>query len=157
VNLVLYLVALCVGVAISVQAAVNAQLAQGLEGNSVLASLVSFAVGTAALALVLAARGGLPQALGLLAVQPLWKWSGGLLGAGLVFGSVFLAPRIGLFNLVVLVIAGQLLTSLAIDQFGLVHMAMRKVSAVRVVGALIMVAGVAMVLFGERILAGLSR
>lgn len=156
-NLALYLVALCVGVAISVQAAVNAQLAQGVGGNSVLAALVSFAVGTLALALVMAARGGLPQALGLVAGQPLWKFAGGLLGASFVFGSVFLAPRIGLLNLVVLVIAAQLLTSMAIDHFGLVQMAVRKVSVVRAAGALVMVAGVALVLFGERLAASLAR
>jgi transporter family-2 protein len=157
VNLALYLMALCVGVAISVQAAVNAQLAQGLGSNSVLAALVSFAVGTLGLGLVVVLRGGLPQALSLLAAQPLWKCAGGLLGASFVFGSVFLAPRIGLLNLVVLVIAAQLLTSMAIDHFGLVQMAVRKVSAVRATGALVMVLGVGLVLFGERIAASLSR
>jgi transporter family-2 protein len=149
--------ALAVGVAISVQAAINAQLAGGLGADSVLAALVSFSVGTAALGLVLALRGGVPGALGMLAGQPLWKFGGGLLGATFVFGSVFLTPRIGLFNLVVLVIAGQLLTSMAIDQFGLVQMAVRKVSAVRMLGALVMVTGVSLVLFGDRLVAAVSR
>jgi transporter family-2 protein len=66
---------------------------------------------------------------------------------------VFLAPRIGLLSLIVLVIAGQLLTSMAIDHFGLVNMAVRKVSNVRVLGASVVALGVAITLFGDRILA----
>jgi transporter family-2 protein len=157
VNLAWYVLALCVGVAISVQAAINSQLAVGLGGNSVLSALISFTVGTVALALVVLVRGNPPGTLALLASQPLWKCAGGLLGASFVFGSVFLAPRIGLFNLVVLVIAAQLLSSMAIDQFGLVQMALRKVSGVRMLGALVMLAGVALVVFGDRLVAAMSR
>ncbi|GAB3400268.1 DMT family transporter [Massilia agilis] len=156
-NVMLFLMALCVGVAISVQAAVNGQLALGLGADSVLAALVSFSVGTVALALLVVLRGGAPGTLALMAGQPLWKYAGGLLGASFVFGSVYLAPRIGLLNLVVLVIAAQLLTSMAIDQFGLIHMAVRRVSGVRMFGALVMVAGVATVLFGDRVVAAMSR
>lgn len=156
-NLVLFLMAFCAGIAISTQAAVNTRMAAALGADSVLAALLSFACGTVALALVAAARGGLGQALANLPGQPLWKFSGGFLGAGFVFGTVFLAPRIGLLNLVVLVIAGQLLTSMAIDNFGLVQMAVRKVSAVRMAGALVMVAGVALTLFGDRLAATLGR
>ena len=80
-----------------------------------------------------------------------------MLGAAFVFGTVFLAPRIGLLNLVVLVIAGQLIMSMAIDNFGLVQMAVRKVSAIRMAGALVVVAGVALTLFGDKIVAALGR
>jgi transporter family-2 protein len=156
-NFVWLLMAFCVGIAISLQAAVNTQLASGIGANSVVAALVSFACGTAALAVVAAARGGSNETLAALAGQPLWKFGGGLLGAALVFGSVFLAPRIGLLNMVVLVIAGQLMTSMAIDHFGLVQMAVRKVSLWRLAGALVMVAGVALTLFGDRIAATLGR
>jgi transporter family-2 protein len=156
-NIVFLIMAFAAGAAISIQAAVNGQLARGLDGNSVAAALVSFAVGTLALALAAATRGGLASALGALPSQPLWKFSGGLLGAGFIFCTVFLAPRIGLVNLLVLIIAGQLLTSMTIDHFGLIHMAMRKVSPIRMAGALVMVGGVALILFGERIVAAMSR
>jgi transporter family-2 protein len=68
-----------------------------------------------------------------------------------------LVPRIGLLNLVVLVIAGQLLTSMAIDHFGLVNVAMRKVSTLRLLGAVVMILGVALALFGDRIAQALER
>lgn len=153
----LFLMAFCVGILISVQAAINNQLAAGLGGNAVVAALVSFSCGTLALAAMAVARGGLGASLAALPGLPLWKFAGGLLGAGFVFGTVFLAPRIGLLNLVVLVIAGQLLTSMMIDQFGLIQMAVRKVSAVRMAGALVVLAGVALTLFGDRVVAAMSR
>jgi transporter family-2 protein len=157
--LVLYCMAFCVGVAISVQAAVNGGLAAALGGNSVFAAFVSFACGTVVLALAALARGGVGEALAALPTQPPWRFAGGLLGAAFVFGTVYLAPRIGLLNMLVLVlvIAGQLLSSMVIDNFGLIHMTVRKVSPVRMVGALVMLAGVGLTLFGDRIVAALGR
>jgi transporter family-2 protein len=155
--LVLYFMAFCVGVAISVQAAVNGGLAAALGGNSVFAAFVSFACGTVVLALAALARGSVGEALAALPTQPLWRFSGGLLGAAFVFGTVYLAPRIGLLNMLVLVIAGQLLSSMVIDHFGLIHVTVHKVSPVRMVGALVMLAGVGLTLFGDRIMAALGR
>ena len=156
-NAALFVLAFCVGLFISVQAAVNSQLANALHANSVVAAFISFSVGTVVLGIAAFARGGVGEAFGALAQQPMWKLTGGVLGAAFVFGTVFLAPRIGLLNLVVLVIAGQLLTSMAIDHFGLVNVAMRKVSAVRLLGAVVMIVGVALALFGDRIAAMLDR
>lgn len=159
-NLILLALAFCVGIAMSVQAAVNSQLAHALGANSVVAALVSFSCGTAVLLAVALAKGGvgaLGATLAALPSQPAWKFAGGFLGAAFVFGTVFLAPRIGLLSLVVLVIAGQLLSSMAIDHFGLVDMATRKVSHVRMLGALVVVAGVAITVFGDRIVASMSR
>jgi transporter family-2 protein len=124
-NLLLFFVAFGAGIAVSFQAAINSQMAAAVGANSVVAALVSFLCGTAVLAVVAFARGGLPDALAALPQQPLWKFSGGFLGAAFIFCTVMLVPRIGLLNLVVLVIAGQLITSMAIDHFGLVNVAMR--------------------------------
>jgi hypothetical protein len=77
-----------------------------LHANSVVAALISFSVGTAVLGIAAFARGGLGERWRRCRQQPLWKLTGGMLGAAFVFGTVFLAPRIGLLNLVVLVIAG---------------------------------------------------
>lgn len=153
-NLILFLMAFCVGIAMSVQAAVNTQLAAAIGANSVVAALVSFGCGTVVLAGVAISRGGLGPSFAALAGQPAWKFAGGFLGAAFVFGTVFLAPRIGLLSLIVLVIAGQLSTSMAIDHFGLINMATRKVSSVRVLGACVVALGVAVTLFGDRIVAG---
>jgi transporter family-2 protein len=159
-NVILLAMAFCVGMAMSVQAAINSQLAHSIGANSMMAALVSFSCGTALLLAVALAKsgvGGLGATLAALPSQPAWKFLGGFLGAAFVFGTVFLAPRIGLLSLIVLVIAGQLLSSMAIDHFGLINMATRKVSGVRIAGALVVVVGVTITVFGERIVASMSR
>ena len=159
-NLILLAAAFCIGIAMSAQAAVNSQLAHSIGANSVMAALVSFSCGTLALLAMALAKGGvagLGTTLTALPSQPAWKFLGGFLGAAFVVGTVFLAPRIGLLTLVVLVIAGQLLSSIAIDHFGLINMATRKVSGVRLSGALIVVLGVTVTVFGDRIVASMSR
>ena len=150
-NVLLFAVAFAAGIAVSFQAAINSQMAAAVGANSVVAALVSFLCGTCALAVIAFVRGGLRKALAALPQQPLWKFSGGFLGAAFIFCTVVLVPRIGILNMVVLVIAGQLLTSMAIDHFGLVNVAMRKVSPIRLAGAAVMIAGVGMALFGDRI------
>ena len=159
-NLIFLAAAFCIGIAMSAQAAVNSQLAHSIGANSIMAALVSFSCGTVALLVMALAKGGvsgLGATLSALPSQPAWKFLGGFMGAAFVLGTVFLAPRIGLLTLVVLVIAGQLLSSMAIDHFGLITMAKREVSTVRLVGALVVALGVTITVFGERIVASMSR
>jgi transporter family-2 protein len=156
-NLALYLMAFAAGAAIPTQAAVNGQLAGTIGNNTVAAAFVSFAVGAIVLGIATFARGGMPAMLAALPAQAPWKFAGGFLGAGFIFSTVFLAPRIGILNMLAMIFAGQLIASMFIDHFGLVFMAVRKVSAVRLVGALVMMTGVALVLFGDRVSAALGR
>jgi transporter family-2 protein len=148
-NLILFGIAFIAGAAISVQAAVNSQLAGGLGGSTAVAALVSFAVGTVALATIALSSGGLPAVIASLPAQPWWRFSGGLLGAAAIFSTVLLAPRIGLANMLTLVIAGQLLSSMLIDHFGLVGMVVRPASVFKLSGALIVMAGVLLTLWGD--------
>lgn len=142
--------AFVIGIVIPLQAAINNQLKQGLLGSTTLAALCSFATGTVALLLVAAAQGGPFRALAGVAEQPLWKLSGGVMGALFVFGTAFLAPRIGLAALLSFVIAGQVLCSVTFDHFGLLGLAQRELSWPKLAGALLVAAGVFMVNFGER-------
>ncbi len=156
-NFLLLLIAFGAGTAISVQAAVNSQLAGGLGGNTVASALVSFSIGTVALAAIAIGKGGLLAAIGSLPSQPLWRYAGGLLGATAIFCTVLLAPRIGLANMLALVIAGQLLSSLVIDHFGLIGVVTRQVSGIKLIGALVMLTGVLLTLFGHQLVQMFSR
>jgi bacterial/archaeal transporter family-2 protein len=156
-NLVLLLIAFGAGSAISVQAAVNSQLAGGLGGNVVAAALVSFSIGTVILAAIAISKGGLFAAISSLPSQPVWRFAGGLLGAAAIFCTVLLAPRIGLANMLALVIAGQLLSSLAIDHFGLIGAVTRQVSGIKLAGAGVMLTGVSLTLFGNQLVQAFSR
>jgi transporter family-2 protein len=150
-NSVLYLLAFCAGVGLSAQAAINAQLANAIAANTVVAALVSFCVGLTLLTIAAVARGGLVDSLALLPSQPLWLFAGGVLGAGFLFSTAFLAPRIGLTNMLVLIIAGQLLISVSIDHFGWLGALSRIASPARLIGVTVVLAGVLLTLFGDRL------
>ena len=111
-NIAYILIAFAVGVALSVQAAVNGQLAVATGGNTLAAAFYSFLTGTIVLTVIAVLNGNLMSALSVLPKQPWEHLIGGLLGAAAISGTILLAPRIGLANLLALVIAGQLLSSL---------------------------------------------
>jgi bacterial/archaeal transporter family-2 protein len=123
------------------QAGVNARLGRGL-GHPVQGALASFLIGTAALlAASLALRLPWPTIAGLKAV-PWWAWLGGLLGTVYVVATIVLAPRLGAATLVGVLVAGQMLASLALDHFGWVGFPQRPVDLPRLAGAALLVAGV---------------
>lgn len=141
------LLAFVAGAAIAAQPGINATLGRGL-GGPILASLVSFAVGTLALALVaLARRDALPNGAALAGI-PLWAWTGGLLGAFFVTVSIIAAPRLGAGTLVAVAIAGQLIAALVLDHFGWLGYAERAATLPRIVGVGLLLAGAALVRFG---------
>ena len=138
------LVCLVAGALMPLQAGVNAQLARWV-GHPVTASLVSFAVGTLALFVYsLALRPQLPSAAAL-AAAPWWVWAGGLLGGVFVTAAAAFAPRLGAATFISITIAGQMFVSILLDHFGLVGFASRPATAPRLLGALLLVAGVLMI------------
>jgi transporter family-2 protein len=138
------LLALAVGVLLPVQAGLNAQLRSAL-GSPVAATLVSFLVGTAGLAAIaVLLRTPLPLGRGWAATTP-WQWSGGLIGAVYVLAAIVLAPRLGAATLIAAVVAGQMVTSLVLDQYGLVGFPVHSLTLVRLLGAVLVIAGVILI------------
>ena len=142
--IVALLLALLAGALLPVQTGVNLQLRVAL-GQPIVAALVSFVVGTAGLAILVAA---------LRAPVPLaeawhrgawWHWVGGLLGAVYIVAAIVLAPRLGAATLVAALVAGQMVASLLIDHYGWVGFAVHPVSALRILGAALVVGGVVLV------------
>jgi bacterial/archaeal transporter family-2 protein len=143
-KLVLSLVAMTIGAGFAVQTSINAGLARGI-GSSILAALTSFGVGTVTL-LALALATGQFQVAGSARDVPIWMWlSGGILGAGIVFGSLYLVPRIGVAALAAFVIAGQLAVAALIDHFGLFGVPVHEVGLWRIVGIVMLFAGALLV------------
>jgi len=134
------------GVALPFQAGINAALG-GWLGSPVRAAFVSFLVGTVVL-LVAAALVFRPlPSWGKLGDAPWWVWIGGALGAFYVAASIVTAPKLGAAQLVALVVAGQALASLVVDQFGWVGFEPKHISAGRVCGMVLVGTGVALVRF----------
>jgi transporter family-2 protein len=141
----LYLLfAFAAGAVLPFQAGINAQLAHWLH-SPIRAAFAGFVVGTIAL-FVLSVLVWRPLPSGTrLANTPWWVWIGGLLGAFYVTGSIVTAPRLGAATLIALVVAGQSLASLLVDQYGWVGFHEHHVNAGRAAGMALVVAGVALV------------
>lgn len=124
------------GAAVGTQAAVNGALGRSI--GVVEAALVSFVVGTLALALsaVVFGRGSVTEVLSV----PRWQLLGGLLGAFYVFTIVLASPRIGVTSTLMAVITGQMLTGALIDHFGLVAGRQVPLDRQRVLGLVLMAA-----------------
>jgi bacterial/archaeal transporter family-2 protein len=138
------LLALLAGALLPTQAGVNLQL-RVMLGHPLAATLVSFVVGTLALAAVVT---GLRVPLPLGAAwsrSEWWHWLGGLLGAIYILATIVVAPRLGAATLVAALVAGQMLASLALDHFGWVGFAVHPVNPWRLAGAALIVGGVVLV------------
>ena len=121
-----------------------------MGGDSVAAALFSFTAGAVCLGVFSLMRGGIVASLAAIPAQPWWSLLGGLLGAGALLSYVVLAPKIGLSALLGLAIAGQIISSLVIDHFGLIGASERPVSLIKLAGSMVMLAGLAIALFGDR-------
>jgi transporter family-2 protein len=142
--LVFLLIALLAGALLPVQAGVNLQL-RVLLGHPLAATLVSFVVGTLGLAAVASAL-RVPLPLGAAWVRSeWWHWLGGLLGAVYILATIIVAPRLGAATLVAALVAGQMVASLALDQFGWVGFAEHPITPLRLAGAALIVGGVVLV------------
>lgn len=109
-----FLVMLVVGGVSALQPSINSRLATRV--GLLESSLISFAVGTLALILVvlLFGRGDIRSC----ADAKWWEWTGGLLGAIYVTGLILVVPRIGTTAAIAAGIAAQLLTGLVLDHVG---------------------------------------
>lgn len=123
---------------IALQAPINAGLARAT--GSLPAALVSFAIGTAALAAIVALSGGAGGVGSALDVR--WYYLiGGLLGAIYVLNALIAVRAIGAGGVAAATITGQLVASVAIDRLGLFGLEHVPLSPERVVGVGLLLAG----------------
>lgn len=140
------LVAVAVGLGLSIQTAVNSRLRLNV-GSPFFSSLVSFAVGTVFLVLIVAIEGRgihLPEGL------PVWTLLGGPLGVLALTSNILLFPFLGAVETVLLPLLGQVLMSLIIDELGLFRANQHEMDVARGMGALLMLGGVLLAVMSKR-------
>jgi bacterial/archaeal transporter family-2 protein len=132
------------GVALPIQAGVNAQLA-GRTGDPIRAATISFLVGALALSIlaILPVRGW--PGLTSMAQIPWWLWIGGLLGGMYVIFTIISAPKLGAATLVAAGVTGQAFASLILDNFGLAGFARHPISPGRLAGMVLLLLGLILV------------
>ena len=132
----------CAGGLVAVQAPINAGL--GRSTGSLPAALLSFGVGTIALAAIVVLSG---KAGGLgSAFDVSWYYLlGGLLGAIYVTNALIAVSVIGAGGIAAATITGQLTASVLIDRFGLFGLDEVALSPERVIGVALLLAGTVLV------------
>lgn len=143
-NVLFLLFAFLIGIAITVQAGVNANLRQALS-SPVLAAVVSFGSGLVALILMLVASGGSVPTVDIIRQVSWWKWLGGVMGAVYMITVIVSVQKIGTANLVSLSVAGQLTAAIVLDHYGLLNFAVHPANGWRLLGVGLIVAGVLLV------------
>ena len=145
------IIALAAGVALATQSAINTQLAKAMSGEAVIATFISFAVGTIVLFFIAWVKTDLWGNLSTIPSQPWWKLIGGILGAVVVFTTVLLAPKLGITAMLFFIIVGQLITAATIDHFGLIGMPIREVNITKFIGLIIVAFGLVFYFFGDKL------
>ena len=145
------IIALAAGVALATQSAINTQLAKAMSGEAVIATFISFAVGTLVLFFIAWVKTDLWGNLSTVPSQPWWKLIGGILGAVVVFTTVLLAPKLGITAMLFFIIVGQLITAATIDHFGLIGMPIREVNITKLIGLIIVAFGLVFYFFGDKL------
>jgi transporter family-2 protein len=136
-------IAFALGAILPMQAAINARLAK-TAGSPVISAFVSFAVGTLALMVFLIVSGQF-QFRFISSQSPWWIWTGGLLGTFFVAGIVIVLPRLGVVLSFSLVLAGQMFAAILFDQFGWLGVAIKEISAGKIIGSILLIIGVILI------------
>jgi len=123
---------------IAAQAPINAAL--GRATGSLAAALISFAVGTIALAAILILTGQGGEVGSLTDVAPVYL-IGGLLGAVYVTCALIAVKAVGAGGVAAATVTGQLIASVALDRVGAFGLDVEPLSLGRVVGVVLLLVG----------------
>ena len=128
----------------TLQGPVNVQLGVNFTHNPILASLISyFSSGVLMVILALILRA--PAPTWNIRNTKWWHWLGGVVGASYVCFMIISVPILGTATTTVIVVFGQLVFGLLLDQYGVMGMAVRKVSAQKLAGIGLVLVGTLMV------------
>ncbi len=137
------LIMLAVSAQFALQAPVNARLA--IDTGRVPAALVSFLIGACALAVLVIVSGGLNRLTGLGDAAP-YEFTGGLIGAAFVLTALATVPIIGAGGVAAAAITGQMTGSIALDAGGALGLDTQPLTAPRVIGAALLLAGTLLII-----------
>ncbi len=132
------------GISVVTQQILNANL-RGALASAAWSGFASYFVGLACMAVLALTLRDPPPAAGVLLRVPWWAWSGGLFGAIFIGLAIVLVPQLGAATFIVLVVAGQMLASVALDHFGWLGLERRPVDVSRSVGIALLIGGVVLI------------
>lgn len=129
------------GIVGAVQNAINPRLGKSL-GHPAFAALASFTIGMLCVAVYcLLSHPRVPTAEAIRSA-PWWAWLGGLCGAIYVVSVIVSVPKTGVGAMVGLSVTCSLIASLMFDHFGWLGLDRQPITPAKVVGSLLLIAGV---------------
>jgi len=139
------IITLAMGLLMPFQTAANSRLRQ-VVGPAYVSTLVSFTVSTLALLLVslLAGIPILPTET-MLAEAPWWSWFVGIVAVVTITIAIHLFKEIGQLQALIIPMFSQLIFSLLIDHFGWFGSRVIPLGGTRIIGSLLLIAGVTLV------------
>ncbi|WP_232631758.1 DMT family transporter [Methylobacterium sp. Leaf118] len=141
----LYGLTILAGLANAIQPGQNATLSKSM-GLPITAALLTLLVSTAVLLAGGLATGKLEMPTGAqLAAVPWWAWLGGFLSVLLILAQLYASPSIGAASFLGIIVTVGVVASIVLDHYGWVGYAVHPASLWRVLGAVLMIAGVALV------------
>jgi bacterial/archaeal transporter family-2 protein len=139
------LLAALAGAGIAAQSGTNAVLGRML-GHPMWASFWQFAAGTVLIMVMMVIlRVPYPAFAATAAAGPWWVWIGFITGSYFVISALSLSPVIGVGGFIAALVAGQMIASLILDNYGLVGLAVRPLTLARAAGAAFIILGVALI------------
>ncbi len=136
----LYLLSLSLGVVLVVHLAMNGQVGNVMK-NPRVANAVFWCIG-ALTAIVIGLTGWQSGALASLKqVNPILL-TGGALGACLVFAIAWLMPQVGARDVMITLLAGQIIGGMVLSHFGWLGSPQQPITVMKIIGVLIMITGV---------------
>lgn len=133
--------ALGIGIAMSVQTALNTQLRDHLN-SPLQAAFFSFLIGTIVLGVLVTFQDAEKPSVSQLLEIPWFLWLGGFLGVYAISLSIYTAPKLGFLTLSGLIIFGQIAMSMLLDHFGWLGTEKVSINWQRLLGALMIFVGV---------------
>jgi transporter family-2 protein len=138
------LLTISAGMSVVIQQALNANLRAGLN-SAAWSGFASYLVGIVCMACLAAAlRDPIPSA-GTIARVPLWVWGGGLFGAIFIAISIVTVPKLGGAGYIALLVTGQMIAGLVLDQFGWLGIPERPIDVPRLLGVALLIGGVILI------------
>ena len=123
---------------VAMQAPINSHLGKAI--GTFQASFVSFAIGTAALAVVVSLAGGFGD-IGKATTVPWYYLTGGLLGVVYVTTLLVAVRTLGAAGILAGTLVGQMAASVVIDRYGLLGVQQIAITGTRVVGIVVVAVG----------------
>lgn len=141
----LYVFVLLAGIANAIQPGQNGALAKSFSQPLVAGLIVGLCTASTVLIVGLVSRRLAWPTQQELSQVPWWAWGGGLFGGGIVITQLLIARQVGAGVFLGLLVTAGVLTSIILDHFGWVGFERHPASLWRVLGGLLMVAGVGLV------------